>query len=258
MLQRLTIRLKSAYTKLFPLDSFRRFVADQLFQSLYFFVYYGGIIATTFSLVFGILYVLGKTTEHFFGPAIRENPGSLSSAMAAGFCVVFMIASIVFLCIMIRFMMHECDYVHWVKNQKSQAVAADADVENYAQTSLVDRALPMASLRKYLVLRTVYVLTAIIALAVYVVFSIWIVKVLFGTPTQCQIVIGPGNVRTVLSPCMKEDIPDVGIFFLSFFVQLIVGFAGYITYLVLNDCCQAAYGKHLRRAESSNAKRDDA
>ena len=150
--------------------------------------------------------------------------------------------------------MRDFDYTHWLKDQKAQAFTADADITNYTRTTYFDQLLPPASFRKYLVSRAVYALIIIIALVVYAILSVQAFKLIFGTPQVCppRSPTGP-----TVTPCVKEDFPDPVIFLSSMGIQICLFLFGSMVHCILVQHCGEAYAKHLRRAQTSIAKRDD-
>lgn len=254
MLQQLKIYLRSTYSKLFPLDSFRRFVADQLLQSLYAFIYYGGVIAITIGVFLATLYFLGTVAEYLFGTVIKSAPSPLGSVMMAGFGASFALSGIIVLITVITLCMRDFDYTHWLKDQKSQALVANADITNYTRMTSLDRLLPIASLRKYLISRSIYASIIIIALVMYVILSVQAFKLIFGTPQVCP---PRSSTGPTVTPCVKEDFPDPVIFLSSMGIQSCLFLFGSLIHCILVQHCGEAYAKHLRRARISTSKRQD-
>ncbi|MBA3757181.1 MAG: hypothetical protein H0X02_13610 [Nitrosomonas sp.] len=88
MLQRATIQAKSLYGRLFPLDTFRRFVGDQLLQSFRSFIYYG----TLMTLTVIIIYMTGLLSRtHLLRADLKANfsdPDSIAESITVGFATI--------------------------------------------------------------------------------------------------------------------------------------------------------------------------
>ena len=249
MRQQLTIRIKDIYTKLFPLDSFRRFIADELLRALYVLTYYGIGISTSAAAISTLLYVIGSTIEMYIVPVITEYPYSIFGSIVTGFASIIILTIIVMSLALTHHIIYDCDYVYWLEDQKSQLL----DVEEYSESGVIERYLPMGSLRKYLLLRSIYLVLLSLCLIVYAILSVYSFKLLFGTPHQ--IWCDKSLTSPTTAPCVKTYMPDTIILLISVWIQMIFTVVGLLVYSMFNRYCRDAYAKHLQRAETSVSKR---
>lgn len=223
--------LKSVYTKLFPLDTFRRFVADQLLQTLYQFTYYGSLISSITIAVLFILYNGGRIVFYITGPpTTHPHPISL---IIIGFLSILFLSIMMVSLYLIWFFIIDTDYSSWLKARQSSDDASN----------LYMKFFPKVSFRAYAASRLFYITATITAITVYVILSIKIFKMIFGTPMTINGLL-PDSVILVLSASLQ-----VASFFILGLFQLIAK--------RLLTAYRNAYASHLERASSSTAKRND-
>lgn len=237
MLQSSKLQLQYIYGRIFPLDSFRRFVADQLLQTSYYFGYYGGLTLIITTAISSILYLLGSTAEKYLGPVIKNSDHYIISGIIGGIIVAIILGSVIGFLYLFMMVLHSEDYLPWVKSRQEQGTDAIVWI--------------------YFLLRIGYVTAAILTFAIYAVLSVKGFKLVFGTPRACppQSQLKIGETR---SPCIEQDFPDFGIFFISLFMQVGLYIIIYLLYQGLSLSCRNAYAKHLQRANSAASKCDDA
>jgi hypothetical protein len=167
MIRHLRLTCANMYSKLFPLGTLRRFIADQITNWIIFVVYYGAIITVCTYVSFVVLRYIGHLTIVTLAINIERSPDGKPIhdterlAIEIGFGVITMIIIPTFFLFLhqIGTFVYEIDYIPWVNEQqkylmemkdgRQDAEAVYVPVTTSKLQQIGYKVIPLGSLLRY-------------------------------------------------------------------------------------------------------------